>query len=257
MIVTGREAVLEVYAEAASKGWSVPTFCTENQTTTEAILSAAQQRAEELGTKLPVTVAATCTLPHRPQLQNYAASSNWRTGQLLYLGDCEILARPDGDYPDVKVLTHFDHGQPIGDKEALAGDLSRYSSVMFDASMFAWEENLRRTADFVVARGGEFVIEGACDDISASDAGANEQLTTPAKAMEFFEATGVDFIVPNLGTEHRSSAATAKYHPEAARAISALTGPRLVVHGASSAPREDLENAFADGVCKVNIWTTL
>ena len=39
-IVTGREAVLAVYNKAAASRWVLPCFCTENLTTTEAVLHA-------------------------------------------------------------------------------------------------------------------------------------------------------------------------------------------------------------------------
>lgn len=69
--------------------------------------------------------------------------------------------------------------------------------------------------------------------------------------------TGVDMVVANLGTEHRAAASDLRYVPEAAREISARIGPRLVLHGTSSVPVPQLATLFSDGVCKVNIWTTL
>ena len=48
-IITGRENVLAVYEEAAKKGWVIPCLCSENLTTTEAILSAASEFATEKG----------------------------------------------------------------------------------------------------------------------------------------------------------------------------------------------------------------
>ena len=42
-IITGRENVLRVYEEAAQRGWVLPCLCSENLTTTEAILTAAEE----------------------------------------------------------------------------------------------------------------------------------------------------------------------------------------------------------------------
>ena len=36
-IIRGREAVVDLYDRARERRWVVPTFCTENQTTTEAV----------------------------------------------------------------------------------------------------------------------------------------------------------------------------------------------------------------------------
>lgn len=42
-IVTDRKEVLDLYAEAAHNRWVLPCFCSENPTTTEAILAAAKK----------------------------------------------------------------------------------------------------------------------------------------------------------------------------------------------------------------------
>jgi fructose/tagatose bisphosphate aldolase len=64
-------------------------------------------------------------------------------------------------------------------------------------------------------------------------------------------------LVANLGTEHRASASTLRYHAEAARQINKITGKKLVLHGTSSVGNDQLKNLFADGIAKVNIWTIL
>ena len=155
------------------------------------------------------------------------------------------------------MLTHFDHGQYDDDAADLAGDLSRFSSVMYDASAAPWEVNLARTAQFVATHGADVLVEGAADEIVDATGGVRGELTSPERAAEFVERTGVDMVVANLGTEHRAAAADLRYVPEAAQAISARIGPRLVLHGASSVPPEQLAGLFSDGVCKVNIWTIL
>ena len=59
-IITGRENVLAVYEQAAKKGWVIPCLCSENLTTTEAILTAASEFAAENGyERIPVTLAIT------------------------------------------------------------------------------------------------------------------------------------------------------------------------------------------------------
>lgn len=257
-VIRGKQHVQEQYRRAAEKRWVVPTFCAENQTTIEAVLAACQRKAEQLGTRIPITLALTVRYDHRPQAIWYSTTRNWCTGVELFLADCEILARPDGDYPDVDVMLHLDHGQPELDRELLQStDITRFSSVMFDASAFPWTENLKRTRAFVQAHGDDVLVEGAADEIVDAGGEAHAELTTADRAEEFFTTTGVDMVVSNLGTEHRASAADLQYHPEAARAIAERIGPRQVLHGASSVPRTQLASLFGDGVCKVNIWTTL
>jgi len=67
----------------------------------------------------------------------------------------------------------------------------------------------------------------------------------------------VDFIVANLGTEHRASFANLKYHGDLAQQISKLTGPKLVLHGVSSVGNNQVKNLFTDGIAKANIWTIM
>lgn len=256
-VIHGRDAVVEIYRRARERRWVVPTFCTENQTTVEAILAACQLKAEELRTRVPITIAMTGQYLHRSQSTRYPRSGNAETGRLLFFNDCEILSRPGGDYSDVDVMTHFDHGQIQYDRDVLGGDLAGFSSVMFDQSEVPWEENLRSTAEFVRAYGDRVFIEGACDEVVDAEDEGHNSLTTPERAQEFLEVTGVDMVVANLGTEHRASAQDLRYHPEAARAIAEVIGPLLVLHGTSSVPPDQLNHLFDDGVCKVNIWTTL
>lgn len=255
-IVLGKEKVVALYRAAAERRWVVPTFCAENQTTVEAVLAACQAKAVELGTRVPVTIAMTGRYSHRAQATHYAGSRNPETGLELFLNDCEVLCRPGGDYPDVDLLTHLDHGQHDDDAAWLDGDLSRFSSVMYDASHAPWELNLEVTEAFVAGH-GELLIEGAADEIVDATGGIRGELTSAERAAEFVERTGVDMVVANLGTEHRASAQDLRYVPEAARAIAERIGTRLVLHGASSVPAQQLASLFDDGVCKVNIWTTL
>ena len=256
-IIRGREAVVDLYDRARERRWVVPTFCTENQTTTEAILAACQAKAEELKVPVPITIAITGQYLHRSQSTRYVRSRNAATGRQMFFADCEILSRPGGDYSDVEVLTHFDHGQIQYDADFLDGHLDGFSSVMFDQSEVPWEQNIASTAEFVRKYRDQVFVEGASDEVADAEAVGHNSLTTPERAAEFVEKTGVDMVVANLGTEHRASVQDLRYHPEAARAISALIGPKLVLHGASSVPPDQLDNLFDDGVCKVNIWTTL
>lgn len=257
-LVTRRDEVLGIYDDAAKRKWVVPTFCSENLTTTEAILSAVKEYGDSIGVdNLPVTLAITNLYAHRSQTLNYTHSGKWNIGLKLFLSDLRILCDGDSPYAKLRVMVHLDHISPLLDRELLEWDMNMFSSIMFDASAMPFQENIKATADFVSARGREIVIEGACDEIV--DAGGNEvsRLTSPENADEYMRRTKVDFMVANLGTEHRASAADLKYHGDLARDISAKIGKRIVLHGCSSVSSGQIRKLFDDGVCKVNIWTAL
>ena len=257
-IISEREKVLNVYQEAAKKGWVIPCLCTENLTTTEAIISAASEFAKDnhLG-RVPVTLAITVQYEHRSQSRNYTHSRNWETGLKLFQADAEVLMRKGGDYENVDLLLHLDHVQHDLDAKLCESDLSGFSTIMYDASNLPLEENIAKTRAFVEKKGQEIMIEGACDEIVDAGGEAHNDITTADKCADYMKRTGVDMVVANLGTEHRASGKDLQYHGEAARAIKELIGPRIVLHGTSSVSNEQVRKLFDDGVCKVNIWTAL
>lgn len=257
-LVLDRQHVLDVYANAAENGWVVPTFCSENLTTTEAILAAAKQYADEIGrADIPVTIAITNQYSHRSQSVNYTHTRRWDIGLRLFLAELEILAGGNSPYSKLNVMVHLDHTQYDSDQLLLKWDMNRFSMIMYDASALPFEQNIEKTARFVEQHGDEIVIEGACDEIVDATGDEKSDLTTPQAAEEYLRKTGVDYIVANLGTEHRASAADLKYHGDLARKISRITGPKLVLHGTSSVGAEQIKNLFSDGIAKVNIWTCL
>lgn len=258
MLITDRQGVLDIYAEAAARGWVIPCFCAENLTTMEAVLSAVKAHGEQLGrADLPVSLALTLNYPSRPQARFYTQSRDANLGLRLFMAELRELTAADSPFARLRVMVHLDHVQPVEDAALLASDLSGYSSIMYDASHHPLEENIRMTRRFVEQWRDRIVIEGACDEIV--DAGGNAvcRATTADEARHFADATGVDLVVANLGTEHRAGASDLTYQGEAARAIRGRIGARIVLHGCSSVPMNQIRNLFHDGVCKVNIWTVL
>lgn len=257
-LVTDRNAVLDIYAKAAENKWVVPTFCSENLTTTEAILAAAKEYADKTGkADIPVTIAITNQYDHRSQSVNYTQTRRWDIGLKLFLSDLKILTASGSPFENLSVLVHLDHTQWDDDAELLKWDMSQFSMIMYDASSLPFEQNMEKTASFVQEYGRDIVIEGACDEIVDATGEETSSLTTPEAAEKYLSVTGADYIVANLGTEHRASAADLKYHGDLAREISKITGPKLVLHGTSSVTNEQVVNLFGDGIAKVNIWTCL
>lgn len=254
-IITGRENVLAVYEEAAQKGWVIPCMCSENLTTTEAILAAASEFAKEKGyDRIPITVAITNQYDHRSQSVNYTCTRRWDIGLKLFRSDLEILSQV---FPNVDVLIHLDHAQHDADAELLESDLSMYSSVMYDASSLPMEENIAKTKAYVQRKGHELLIEGACDEIVDATGEARCEITDADKCERYKKETGVDVVVANLGTEHRASSQDLHYYSDAAKAIKAKIGHHICLHGTSSVSNDQIKKLFDDGICKVNIWTAL
>ena len=157
----------------------------------------------------------------------------------------------------MEILIHLDHAQHDSDAELLESDLHMYSSVMYDASSLPLEENIRKTADYVRRKGHQLVVEGACDEIVDATGDARCEITDADKCADYKARTGVDIVVANLGTEHRASGKDLHYYSDAAKAIREKIGPRICLHGTSSVSNDQIKKLFADGICKVNIWTAL
>ncbi|MCX6224736.1 MAG: class II fructose-bisphosphate aldolase [Bacteroidia bacterium] len=257
-LILHREKVLEVYHQAGQKKWVIPTFNAENLTTVEAILSATLEYSRKTDQPhLPVTIGITNQYSHRSQSVYYTHTRLWDIGLKLFLADLEVLTSKGSPFEKLKVMIHLDHAQWDTDKLLLEWDMNRFSMVMYDASSLPFDENIKLTSEFVEKHGHQIVIEGACDEIVDAEGEVRSDLTTPEQAVKYLHQTGVDFIVANLGTEHRASAADLKYHGDRARQISELTGTKLVLHGTSSVGNDQIKNLFADGIAKVNIWTIL
>ena len=97
---------------------------------------------------------------------------------------------------------------------------------------------------------------GKANSESGSDSEKNEP-TTVEQAQKFLSRTGVDIIVPNVGTEHRATVDQVKYQSRRAKEISSAVGKILCLHGTSSVKPDDLPKLPVDGFIKINIYTTL
>lgn len=257
-IIRDRKQVVEIYNEAERNKWVLPCFCSENPTTTEAILAAAKEYGEEKGIEnLPIIVAITCQYDHRTQAAYYTHTRRWDIGLRLFLKDLDILTDKGSPYENLRVMIHLDHIQFDNDRELLSWDMGAFSSIMFDASKVSFQENIKFTKQFVKEQGSKIVVEGACDEIADATGNEKSDLTTAERAEQYFKETGVDLIVANLGTEHRASAKDLKYYGDYARRIKEKIGTRTVLHGASSVPGDEIKYLIEDGICKVNLWTAL
>lgn len=257
-LILERNAVLDVHAKAAEKKWVIPTICTENLTSTEAILSAVLEYSKIINqSDIPITIAITNQYSHRSQSVNFTHTRQWDIGLKLFLKELEVLTGEGSPFANLSVMVHLDHTQWNKDETLLQWDMQQFSSIMYDASNLPFDENIKRTAEFVEKNGKKIVVEGACDEIVDATGVEEGTLTTPDSAVKYLNQTNADFIVANLGTEHRANAADLKYQKELAQKISKLTGPRLVLHGTSSVGLDQIKGLFNDGIAKVNIWTTL
>lgn len=257
-LISDYSAVKEVYQEAAERNIGLPAFCAEDRETLEAILASALKMGEEIGVEnLPIIPAWTCRYPPRGQMTLLTACGNPALGTRMMFSDLELFMSENSPYRKLRVLPHLDHAFPWLDEDMLIDFAGKFASVMCDASEKPFEENIELTAKYVRRVKGKVVVEGAVDEIYEAGGGQKNNPTNVSQAQEFLSRTGVDIIVPNVGTEHRATGEQIQYLSDRAREISRAVGKILCLHGTSSVKPEDLPRLPDDGFVKINIYTIL
>lgn len=263
-IITDVNFAKEILNRIIKEKRSLPCFCTESIYTTEAIFTGAQEfkRKQQISYNLPVIIAFTASYEDRQQLKNYTGLSDFKEGLQAVLTDIKRLSRPDGPFGDLDIIIHLDHAQPGQDDWIIEENPDLISSVMWDCSHYSMQENISMMKEFVSKYKSSFIIEGAVDEIynyspDGENLGVKDKITDPEAAENYYNETGCDLIVANLGTEHRRTEGTVEYHGEVARKIKNRIGSKLVLHGTSSLKEEELKKLRHDGFTKVNLWGNL
>ena len=261
-IITERKASRAVFDNAIDRGTSIGIFCSASYWNTEAILIAAQRIAEKYQiAQVPVVVATTFTYPHMPQCERFLYCRDPKAGILSHFGYLHALAGSKySPYPNVAVLPHLDHANPVRDRWALTAMIEYFSSVMFDAQLYPFEENLTLTAEYVRNYGKDVLVEGILESLNVSDGAVASHIDNYCEnSVRYVKATGVDFAVADLGTEQQStSVGKARYDKARARELTAALGRKmLVLHGTSCLQNEQTRGLASDGVVRVNMWTRI
>lgn len=138
-----------------------------------------------------------------------------------------------------------------------------YTSVMIDASHFAFDENVRQTAKVVeVAKAVGVNVEaelgkvgGVEDDIVVADHDA--LMADPDECARFVQLTGIDTLAPAIGTAHGIYKGTPKIDFVRIEKIAGKVSVPLVLHGGSGIPEEQVRRCVSLGMAKMNVATEL
>lgn len=157
----------------------------------------------------------------------------------------------------VPVVVHLDHAtdEALVDEAVGLG----FTSVMFDASVLDYAENVARTA--AVARRAHAAgvwVEAELGEVGGKDGvHAPGVRTDPGEAAAFVTTTGIDALAVAVGSSHAMTARTASLDfDRIGELASAVTVP-LVLHGSSGVSDADIARAVAAGLTKINIATHL
>ncbi|MCD7895144.1 MAG: class II fructose-bisphosphate aldolase [Planctomycetaceae bacterium] len=179
---------------------------------------------------------------------------------------------------------HLDY-LPVIDEDGVRVDYLReigecldlgYESVMVDGSRLSLHDNIDATRQVVqLAHGRDVPVEGELGAVIGHEAGpmmpyeelfaTGKGFTDPAEAERFVRESGVDWLSVAIGNFHGAVAPDRKDAKKiAARlnirhlaAINAAAGVPLVLHGGSGITKEYLQEAFRNGIAKINIATNI
>ena len=158
----------------------------------------------------------------------------------------------------VPVALHLDHGSYEGAKACIEAG---FTSVMFDGSHYAFEENLAKSKEMIeLAHSKGLSIECEVGGIGGEEDGVASmgELADPQECKTIAEL-GVDFLAAGIGNIHgKYPADWDGLNFERLGEIQDVTnGKPLVLHGGSGIPADQIAKAISLGVSKINVNTEL
>lgn len=251
----------EMFAAAYAGRYAVGAFNVNNMEIVQGIMQAASEEKS-------------------PVILQVSAGARKYAGQTYIMKLVEAALQDD---PSVPVVVHLDHGPSFEMcKDCIDGG---FTSVMIDGSHLPYEENIaltKQVVDYAHPRGVWVEAElGKLAGVEEHVSSAEHVYTDPNEAVDFVRRTGCDSLAVAIGTSHGAYKfkGEAKLDFTRLEAISArLPDYPLVLHGASSVPREFVElcnqyggqvggargvpeemlrKAASMGVCKINVDTDI
>ncbi|UOQ45512.1 class II fructose-bisphosphate aldolase [Halobacillus salinarum] len=224
--------------QARKHGYGVGAFSAHNAETIVAILEAAEEKQAPVMIQIGQKVIQTLGLePMKAMVDSFA------------------------EHYSIPVAIHLDHSREFA--QTMRAIQLGFQSVMFDGSALSFEENTtisQRVAAAAKALGigseGEIgKIGGTEDDITVDEKDA--LITTTDEALDFVNATDVDYLAVSIGTAHGIYKETPKLRFERLEEIAKAVNRPIVLHGGSDVPDEQVRQAITLGIAKINVDTEL
>ena len=202
------------------------------------MVKGAVQAAKELKTPIILQIAEV-RLKHSP---------------LALMGPMMVQAAKEAS---VDIAAHLDHGLTLETVQK-ALDLG-FTSVMFDSSLYPFEENIARTKEVVsLAKRYGATVEAELGLVGGSEDGKEGhgiRCTDPADAEIFCRETGVDALAVAIGNAHGNYPTAPQLAFDVLAEIQKRVEIPLVLHGGSGISDADFRRAIELGIVKVNIAT--
>ncbi|MDI6757894.1 MAG: ketose-bisphosphate aldolase [Endomicrobiia bacterium] len=255
----------QILDEARKKGYGVGAYNVNNMEQIQAIMAAAQK------TQSPVIIQA--------------SRGALKYSNFTYLKHLMIAAAEEN--PTIPLSMHLDHGNSLDTvKKSIA---LGFTSVMIDGSL---KEDGKTASDYAYnvavtrsvveyAHGYGVTVEGEIGTLGGIEDGVGSgsiHITDPKEAKKFVDDTGLDALAIAIGTSHGAYKfkGAVNLALDVLKEVRALIDIPLVLHGASSVPKElidavnkyggkmpgatgvpmsSLKEAIKLGVSKINVDT--
>lgn len=156
----------------------------------------------------------------------------------------------------VPVALHLDHGTYEGAYKVIEAG---FSSVMFDGSHYAIDENIEKTKEIIAAaRAKGMSIEAEVGAIGGEEDGVvgSGEVADPAECKMIADL-GVDMLAAGIGNIHGKYPENwAGLNFDVLAKVQEVTGGMpLVLHGGTGIPEDMIKKAISLGVSKINVNT--
>ena len=161
----------------------------------------------------------------------------------------------------VPIVPHLDHSNAVSIcMEAIDHGVP---SVMIDASQHPLEKNIAITkpvVDYAHPRGVH--VEGELGRIMGTNwegvfVPGTDYLTDPKEAAEFVNRTGVDSLAVGIGSGHGFYTEAPNLNIKRLAEINEATEAKLVLHGGTGLPEDQIKDAIKNGINKINVGTLI
>ncbi len=161
----------------------------------------------------------------------------------------------------VPVVVNLDHG--VSEDAIYKALRYGFSSIMFDASAYSYDENIKKTAQYArmchglgISLEGELGVIGGAEGDTENEAHGG-QFTDPLVVKQYVQQTKVDALAVSIGNAHGFYRGEPEIQFDLLSQIAKQTEIPLVLHGGSGISDEDFRRAISLGIAKINFYTGL
>lgn len=228
----------EMLADAEERGYAVGAFNVNDLTGVQAVAQAAEEE------RSPVII------------QIYSGGV-----ELIGIHYIRAMVEAAAQTVSVPVALHLDHGRDLETVETCVR--GGFTSVMMDGSRLPLDENIevsRKAAEMAHAAGISAEAELGRVGSGAEEPSEEDRkkfMTDPEEARRFVDETGVDALAVAIGSAHGLYKFKPKLDFDLLKEIRNTVNVRLVLHGGSDLPEDQIRRSIELGITKVNVATDL